>query len=103
MYTSTHYNTVYGIHFSFKEKATDDLVSLIKAGADKWKVVIVGLHTLGKEELLVELAMRLKQWVGVSHERMTTLKLLELPDVFSTDFASSFIQVYPFHMVAKKL
>lgn len=84
-----------------QEKATDDLVSLIKANKDRYRIVIVGLHTLGKEDLLVNLATRLRQWVGVSEERMSTLELLELPNVFTTDIDNCFIQVYPFFMVAK--
>ena len=87
--------------FPLQEKVTDDLVSLIKSNEGRYNVVIIGLRTLGKEQLLVELATRLKHWVGVSPERMTTLKLLELPDVFSTDIGSCFFQVYPFHLVAK--
>ncbi len=34
--------------------------------------VFLGLHTLGKEELLVTLARGLQTWVGVPRERYTT-------------------------------
>lgn len=44
-----------------------------------------GLYALGKESLLLELAMEFKTWVEVSFERMETLRALELPDVFTTD------------------
>ena len=87
--------------FGFQEEATRTLISLIKEKRDQCKTVIIGLHTLGKEELLVELATSMRQWVGVSNERMTTLKLLELPDVFTTDMSGSFFQVHPFYLVAK--
>lgn len=46
---------------------------------------LAGLYTLGKETLLVELAMEFKSWIEVSVERMETLKVLELPDVFTTE------------------
>ena len=49
----------------------------------------------------MQLATSLQQWVGVSSERMKTLKLLELPDVFTTDMSGSFFQVHPFYLVAK--
>ena len=86
---------------NFQEEATRNLISLIEDKKDEYRVIIVGLHTLGKEDLLVQLATRLQQWVGVSNERMATLKLLELPDVFSTDMSNCFIQVHPFYLVAK--
>ena len=75
---------------------------MIKANETKYTTVIIGLRKLGKEDLLVKLGMHFRQWVGVSRERMETLKLLELPDVFDTDMTSCFFQVYPFHLVAKK-
>ena len=86
-----------------QDQAAENLVSLIRANKDRYRVVILGLHKLGKEDLLVKLATSLQQWVGVSPERLTTLKLLELPDVFSTDMSDCFIRVYPFYMVAKHL
>lgn len=46
---------------------------------------LAGLYALGKESLLLELAMEFKTWIEVSFERMETLKALELPDVFTTD------------------
>lgn len=47
--------------------------------------VVIGLYSLGKESLLVELALEFRSWVEVSVERMETLKALDLQDVFSTE------------------
>lgn len=44
-----------------------------------------GLYSLGKESLLVQLALEFKTWVEVDVERLETLRVLELPDVFSTE------------------
>lgn len=44
-----------------------------------------GMYALGKESLLVELALEFKTWVEVDVERLETLRVLELPDVFSTE------------------
>lgn len=44
-----------------------------------------GIYALGKESLLVELALEFKTWVEVSPERLETLQVLELPDVFTTE------------------
>lgn len=43
------------------------------------------MYALGKESLLVQLALEFKTWVEVDMERLETLRLLELPDVFSTE------------------
>ncbi|KAI4890608.1 hypothetical protein NFI96_022616, partial [Prochilodus magdalenae] len=47
--------------------------------------VVVGLYALGKESLLVQLAIEFKTWVEVNVERLETLRVLELPDVFTTE------------------
>lgn len=44
-----------------------------------------GMYALGKESLLVQLALEFKTWVEVDVERLETLRVLELPDVFSTE------------------
>lgn len=44
-----------------------------------------GLYSLGKESLLIDLAMEFKSWVEVTAKRMQTLRALELRDVFTTD------------------
>ena len=48
-------------------------------------VVYIGLHTLGKEDLLVQLATAMGWKVDVDKERMEVLKLLEMPNVFDLD------------------
>ncbi|XP_036434281.1 5' exonuclease Apollo [Colossoma macropomum] len=47
--------------------------------------VVIGMYALGKESLLVQLAMEFKTWVEVDVERLETLRVLELPDVFTTE------------------
>ena len=61
----------------------------------------LGLHKLGKEELLVEIATSLGCRIGVDQEKMELFKLLELPDVFDTDMDACWIRVCPFHILAK--
>ncbi|XP_066559762.1 5' exonuclease Apollo isoform X1 [Amia ocellicauda] len=55
--------------------------------------IIIGLYELGKETLLVELAMEFKTWVEVSPERLQTLQALNLPDVFTTEPGAGRIRV----------
>ncbi|RXN29400.1 5 exonuclease Apollo-like protein [Labeo rohita] len=58
-----------------------------------------GLYSLGKESLLVELAMEFKTWVEVDKERLETLRVLELPDVFTTDSGAGRIRVVAQSMI----
>lgn len=43
------------------------------------------MYSLGKEELLVDLALEFSTWVVVSPSRLEQMRLLELPEVFTTE------------------
>ncbi|XP_010722436.1 5' exonuclease Apollo, partial [Meleagris gallopavo] len=47
--------------------------------------VVIGVYSLGKEELLVDLALEFSTWVVVSPSRLEQMRLLELPEVFTTE------------------
>ncbi|XP_033826141.1 5' exonuclease Apollo [Periophthalmus magnuspinnatus] len=66
-----------------RKTATQQIKEIIRSHPNH--NVVIGLYTLGKESLLVELALEFKSWVEVSVGRMETLKALELPDVFTTE------------------
>ncbi|XP_072306177.1 5' exonuclease Apollo [Eucyclogobius newberryi] len=66
-----------------RKTATQQIKEIIRSHPDH--NVVIGLYTLGKESLLVELALEFKSWVEVSVDRMETLKALDLPDVFTTE------------------
>ncbi|XP_014195082.1 5' exonuclease Apollo [Haplochromis burtoni] len=66
-----------------RQRATQQIKEIIRSHPSH--NVIIGLYSLGKESLLLELAMEFKTWIEVSFERMETLKALELPDVFTTE------------------
>ncbi|KAM7404634.1 hypothetical protein PAMP_011966 [Pampus punctatissimus] len=66
-----------------RQRATQQIKEIIRSHPKH--NVVIGLYALGKESLLLELAMEFKTWIEVSFERMETLKVLELPDVFTTD------------------
>lgn len=61
--------------------------------------ILIGLHSLGKEELLVAIAKQLGVWVGVSPERYEILQLLKADNVFTTDMDACFVKVLPFRML----
>ncbi|KAF7668800.1 hypothetical protein LDENG_00287000 [Lucifuga dentata] len=66
-----------------RQRATQQIKEIIRSHPKH--NVVIGLYALGKESLLVELAMEFKTWIEVSFERMETLRVLELPDVFTTE------------------
>nr|XP_019944957.1 PREDICTED: 5' exonuclease Apollo [Paralichthys olivaceus] len=66
-----------------RKQATQQIKEIIRSHPNH--SVVIGLYALGKESLLLDLAMEFKTWIEVSYERMETLKALELPDVFTTD------------------
>ncbi|XP_061907955.1 5' exonuclease Apollo isoform X1 [Entelurus aequoreus] len=74
-----------------RKQATQQIKEIIRSHPDH--NVVLGLYALGKESLLVDLAMEFQTWIEVSYERMKTLKLLELPDVFTTDPGAGRIRV----------
>ncbi|NWY03233.1 DCR1B exonuclease, partial [Nothoprocta ornata] len=54
--------------------------------------VVVGVYSLGKEALLVELALEFRTWVVVSPQRLEQMRLLELPDVFTAEEGAGWIR-----------
>ncbi|XP_070559809.1 5' exonuclease Apollo-like [Ptychodera flava] len=64
--------------------------------------VLLGMHTLGKEDLLVDIARALKEWVVVSPKMYRTLELLQMPNVFTTDREDGRIHVVSHHRISKK-
>ncbi|NXU33632.1 DCR1B exonuclease, partial [Drymodes brunneopygia] len=54
--------------------------------------VVIGVYTLGKETLLVDLALEFSTWVVVSPWRLEQMKLLELPDVFTAEEGAGWIR-----------
>ncbi|XP_062365818.1 5' exonuclease Apollo [Cinclus cinclus] len=54
--------------------------------------VVIGVYTLGKETLLVDLALEFSTWVVVSPWRLEQMRLLELPDVFTAEEGAGWIR-----------
>uniref|UniRef100_A0A8B9IUF9 5' exonuclease Apollo n=1 Tax=Amazona collaria TaxID=241587 RepID=A0A8B9IUF9_9PSIT len=55
-------------------------------------ILYTGVYSLGKEMLLVDLAVEFSTWVVVSPWRMEQMRLLELPDVFTTEEGAGWIR-----------
>ncbi|XP_075882530.1 5' exonuclease Apollo [Nelusetta ayraudi] len=74
-----------------RQRATQQIKEIIRSHPDY--TIVIGLYSLGKESLLVELAMEFRTWIEVSVERIQTLRVLQLPDVFTTDTGAGRIRV----------
>lgn len=55
-------------------------------------VLLAGVYSLGKETLLVDLAMEFSTWVVVSPGRLEQMRLLDLPDVFTSEEGAGWIR-----------
>eukprot|EP00066_Takifugu_rubripes_P030973 XP_011620239.1 PREDICTED: 5' exonuclease Apollo isoform X1 [Takifugu rubripes] len=74
-----------------RQRATQQIKEIIRGHPTH--CVVIGLYALGKETLLVDLAMEFKTWIEVSEGRMETLKALGLPNVFTTEPGAGRIRV----------
>nr|XP_009937352.1 PREDICTED: 5' exonuclease Apollo [Opisthocomus hoazin] len=73
-----------------RQHATRQAARLIRAHPQHHVVVCV--YSLGKETLLVDLAVEFSTWVVVSPWRLEQMRLLELPDVFTTEEGAGWIR-----------
>ncbi|XP_075189746.1 5' exonuclease Apollo-like [Anomaloglossus baeobatrachus] len=64
-----------------REEATKQIKELIEKYP--YHDIVIGLYSIGKESLLVELAKVFQSWIVVSPQRLELLTLLEIEDVFS--------------------
>ncbi|NXN18458.1 DCR1B exonuclease, partial [Indicator maculatus] len=73
-----------------RQHATRQAIHLIRTHPQH--LVVIGLYSLGKETLLVDLAKEFSTWVVVSPWRLEQMRLLELPDVFTTEEGTGWIR-----------
>ncbi|NXK34381.1 DCR1B exonuclease, partial [Piprites chloris] len=73
-----------------RQLATHQAACLIRAHPHHH--VVIGVYTLGKEALLVDLAVEFSTWVVVSPWRLEQMRLLELPDVFTAEEGAGWIR-----------
>ncbi|XP_065051611.1 protein artemis-like [Rhopilema esculentum] len=69
------------VDFPPRETVTKDIIKIIRSHPG-FQVIIV-CYNLGKEDLLVEIAMDLREWIVVSQVKYDLLEILEMPNVFT--------------------
>ncbi|XP_072419459.1 5' exonuclease Apollo-like isoform X1 [Chiloscyllium punctatum] len=74
-----------------RQEATDEIKAIINSHPEH--NVVIGLYNLGKESLLIELAMIFKTWIVVSPRRLQMFQLLGLCNVFTSEVGAGRIQV----------
>ncbi|XP_078402894.1 5' exonuclease Apollo isoform X2 [Cetorhinus maximus] len=74
-----------------RQEATEQIKAIINAHPEY--NVVIGLYNLGKESLLIELALAFKTWIVVSPRRLQMFQLLGLCDVFTSEVGAGRIQV----------
>ncbi|XP_073443169.1 5' exonuclease Apollo [Dendrobates tinctorius] len=65
-----------------RQEATEQIKEVIKKHPHH--DIVIGLYSIGKESLLVDLAKTFESWIVVSPQRLELLHLLEIEDVFTT-------------------
>ena len=76
--------------FPSRQEMLEKTISLIANHPEHQ--ILIGIRKIGKEDVLVEVARRLKERILVSDERYEMLKIMDYPDVFTTDPKCSRIQ-----------
>jgi DNA cross-link repair 1B protein len=77
----------------------DQIIALIQANRDHR--IIIGMRQLGKEDLLVKIALKFQEWISVPLAMYRTAEILGLQDVFCVDDMDCQIRIVPFHTVTR--
>jgi ribosomal protein L16/L10AE len=59
------------------------------------------MRQLGKEDLLVKIALKFQEWISVPLAMYRTAEILGLQDVFCVDDMDCQIRIVPFHTVTR--
>jgi len=76
--------------FPSRKEAVVEIINIIQSHPEAQ--IKIALRSLGKEQMLVNIAHSMGEWIGVSQDRYEVLELLCMPDVFQVS-SSCRIQV----------
>ena len=85
--------------FPPREEAVEQIIALIQANRDHR--IVIGMRQLGKEDLLVKIALKFQEWISVPLAMYRTAEILGLQDVFCVDDMDCQIRIVPFHTVTR--
>lgn len=99
LYLDNTYNSPKCV-FPSREESFKQMMEIIQSHEDFH--IKIGLRNLGKEDLLVKIAVDLNEWIKVPPSFFQLAELLDLPDVFITGETDARIEVVPFYSVSNK-
>lgn len=99
LYLDNTYNSPKCV-FPSREESFKQMIEIIQSHEDFH--IKIGLRNLGKEDLLVKIAVDLNEWIKVPPSFFQLAELLDLPDVFITGETDARIEVVPFYSVSNK-
>ncbi|XP_021857284.1 uncharacterized protein [Spinacia oleracea] len=88
---NTYCNPVYC--FPIREVATQQVIEIIASHPEH--DIVIGIDSLGKEDLLLEISRCLKMKIWVWPERLQTMHLLGYPDIFTTRTSLTRVRAVP--------
>ncbi|KAL3852060.1 hypothetical protein ACJMK2_015749 [Sinanodonta woodiana] len=86
--------------FPSRQKCFEQIVDIIRKFPDY--DVVIGLRSLGKEDLLVKIALELQEWIAITPKMFELVNILNLPQVFAMNDSQCRIRVEPFHKISNK-
>ncbi|KAK7257493.1 hypothetical protein RIF29_31512 [Crotalaria pallida] len=88
---NTYSNPIYD--FPSRQLAANRIIDIISSHPDH--DIIIGINTLGKEDLLLQIARALKIKIWVWPERLQTMHLLGFHDIFTTNTTLTRVRAVP--------
>ena len=85
--------------FPTRAEATAMVVKVIQQHPEH--NIVIGIHAIGKEELLEKIALIFKTWIAVDPGRLKCLRICEQADVFDTDVESTRFRVVSAREITK--
>lgn len=86
--------------FPSRKKTLEQIIDIIRKHPNHH--VVIGVRSLGKENMLVNIAIELDEYVSVPANLLRNATILNLPEVFTTPETWSRIRVMPFNFVSRK-
>lgn len=99
LYLDNTYNSPKCV-FPSREESFKQMMEIIQSHEDFH--IKIGLRNLGKEDLLLKIAVDLNEWIKVPSSFFQLAELLDLPDVFITGETDARIEVVPFFSISNK-
>ena len=86
--------------FPSREEAKTQILDILNR--HKNHDIVIGLRSLGKEDILLTIAEEFKEWISLPGDLYTTAQILGLPNIFCVNETDCSIRVEPFYSISNK-